>query len=119
MLWAYNYTTTKIIKTECNVLIKISFILLYSISNSHLIQKENRSLLAGTSTKPSTKELFAYVFPVSRLERNATDTEIIADYNSEHEEDELTIKFTPDKFAAYCNDGFFNDQEQYIRFIQQ
>ena len=84
-----------------------------------IIQKENRSLLAGTSTKPSTKELFAYVFPVSRLERNATDTEIIADYNSEHEEDELTIKFTPDKFAAYCNDGFFNDQEQYIRFIQQ
>lgn len=82
-----------------------------------IIQKENWALLADTSSKPSEKELFAYVFPSSRLERNATDAEILADYNSGHEKDELTIKLTPDEFAAYCNDGFFNDLNQYVRFI--
>lgn len=63
--------------------------------------------------------IFAFVFPVSRLERNATDTEIFADYENNQEEEELTVKFTPDEFAAYCNNGFFNNLEQSVRFIQQ
>lgn len=62
-------------------------------------------------------ELSAFVFPLSRLERNATNAEILADYNSGHKDDELTVKFTPDEFAVYCNDGFFNDLEQSVRFI--
>lgn len=82
-----------------------------------IIQKESRSRLAYTSPQPSDKELFVYVFPTSRLERNATDIQIIADYDSTHDEDELTLKLTPDEFAAYCNDGFFNDSQQYVRFI--
>lgn len=64
-------------------------------------------------------ELFAFVFPTSRLERNATDTEILADYENDQEEDELTVKFTPDEFAAYCNDGFFNDLDRHVRFIRE
>ena len=63
------------------------------------------------------KELWAFVFPDSRLPRNATDAQILADYQQEHEQDELTVKFTPDEFAAYCNDGFFNDQDLHVRFI--
>lgn len=64
-------------------------------------------------------EIFAFVFPASRLKRNATDAEILADYENNQEEEELTVKFTPDEFAAYCNDGFFNDLEQSVRCIQQ
>lgn len=64
-------------------------------------------------------ELFAFVFPTSRLERNATDTEILADYENNQEKEELTVKFTPEEFAAYCNNGFFNDLKQSVRFIQQ
>lgn len=65
-----------------------------------------------------SREIFAFVFPASRLERNATDAEILADYENNQEEEELTVKFTPDEFAVYCNDGFFNDQNQYVRFIK-
>lgn len=64
-------------------------------------------------------EIFAFVFPASRLERSATNTEILTDYENNQGEEELTVKFTPDEFAAYCNDGFFNDLEQSVRFIQQ
>lgn len=69
--------------------------------------------------KQMSGELFAFVFPASRLECDATDTQIIVDYNNSHDGDELTVKFTPEAFADYCNNGFFNDQKQYIRFIQQ
>lgn len=65
------------------------------------------------------KGLFAYVFPASRLERNTSNAEILADYKNNQDKEELTVKFTPDEFAAYCNNGFFNDLEQYVRFIQQ
>ena len=34
------------------------------------------------------KELWAFVFPDSRLPRNATDAQILADYQQEHEQDE-------------------------------
>lgn len=76
-------------------------------------------LSAGTSSRPFEKDLFAYVFPASRLERNATDAEILADYENNQEEEELTAKFTPDEFAAYCNDGFFNELDRHVRFIRE
>lgn len=69
--------------------------------------------------KHKSEELFAYVFPASRFERNATDAEIIADTENNQNEEELTVKFTPDEFAAYCNDGFFNDLDRYVRFIRE
>ena len=36
----------------------------------------------SSSSVVPDKELFAYVFPASRLERNATDEEILADYEN-------------------------------------
>lgn len=71
----------------------------------------------NSSSAIPDKELFAYVFLASRLERNATDKEILTDYENHREENEPTRKFTPDEFAAYCNDGYFNTSGQHVRFI--
>ena len=77
----------------------------------------NGSERRSSSSVVPDKELFAYVFPASRFERNATDEEILADYENNWDEDEPTQKLTPDKFAAYCNDGYFNTSGQHVRFI--
>lgn len=77
----------------------------------------NGSERRSSSSVVPDKELFAYVFPASRLERNATDEEILADYENNWDKDEPTQKLTPDKFAAYCNDGYFNTSGQHVRFI--
>lgn len=69
-----------------------------------------------SSAEPE-KELFAYVFPAARLERNATDVEILTDYENNMGENEPTEKFTPEEFAAYCNEGYFNTSGLYVRFI--
>lgn len=71
----------------------------------------------NSSSAIPDKELFAYVFPASRLERNATDKEILTDYENNREENEPTRKFTPGEFATYCNDGYFNTSGQHVRFI--
>lgn len=71
----------------------------------------------SSSSIVSDKELFAYVFPATRLERNATDAEILADYENNRDGNDPTQKFTPNEFAAYCNDGYFNTSGQYVRFI--
>lgn len=63
------------------------------------------------------KELCAFLFPLDRFDRNATDEEIIADWESEEDFDVPTEKLTPDEFAAQCNDETFADQIFYVRFI--
>ncbi|MEO3212766.1 hypothetical protein [Parabacteroides distasonis] len=77
----------------------------------------NGSERRSSSSVVPDKELFAYIFPASRLERNATDEEILADYENNWDGDEPTQKLTPDEFAAYCNDGYFNTSGQHVRFI--
>lgn len=90
----------------------------------------------------SEKELWAFVFPDSRLQRDAPNEKILSAWkngpahsadkeilsawtngpacSADKEEDEEyeVKKLTPDEFAAYCNDGFFNESNQYVRFIE-
>ena len=77
----------------------------------------NGGELRKQSPDESDSEIFAYVFPASRLERNATDEDILTDYENHQDEDIVTQKLTPDEFAAYCNDGCFIPSDQYVRFI--
>lgn len=63
-----------------------------------------------------TKELYAFVFPATRLPRNATDAQILAAWNAES--DNYTIdKLTPDELAAPLNDDNAGFSKQWVRFI--
>lgn len=73
--------------------------------------------LASSEEKPMSKELSVFLFPLNRFDRNATDEEIIADWESDEDFDVPTEKLTPDEFAAQCNDETFADQIFYVRFI--
>lgn len=64
------------------------------------------------------KELYAFLFPAERFERNTTDDEIVSDYEVDEGQDPCTEKLTPDELAAMLNDGEFNNQNMYVRFIK-
>lgn len=90
----------------------------------------------------SEKELWAFVWNYNHMDRNAADDEILSAWKNgparsadeeilsawesgpsrgsdEEEDEEYEVeKLTPDEFAAYCNDGFFNDSNQHVRFIE-
>lgn len=74
--------------------------------------------LASSERVDQTKELSVFLFPLDRFERNATDEEIIADWESDKEHNIPTRKLTPDEFATECNDEMFSDQVYWVRFIQ-
>lgn len=74
--------------------------------------------LASSEKSSQPKEVFVFMFPKDRLERNATDMEIIADWESDEEHDVPTRKLTPEEFAAECNDEMFADQVYWVRFIK-
>jgi hypothetical protein len=67
-----------------------------------------------------TKELCVFLFPVDEMERNATDGEIVAAWESEeNDEREWPVeKLTPDEFACRLNDDDHADQRQWVRFIE-
>lgn len=65
-----------------------------------------------------TKERFAFLYPTERFDRNATDEEIVADYNNIDSPEPEVEKLTPDEFAERINDESFNDQEYRVRFIK-
>lgn len=63
------------------------------------------------------KEPCVFLFPKNKMSRNATDEEIIADWESDEDSDVCTEKLTLDEFAARCNDEAFADQVYWVRFI--
>ena len=64
------------------------------------------------------KELFTFLYPVKRFDRNATNEEIVSDYENDEGADPCTEKYTPDEFAAMINDEEFADNEYWVRFIK-
>ena len=66
----------------------------------------------------SKKELWAFLFPFKRFQRNTPDSKILADYEKQNTDEPEVEKITPDKLAERINDDMFNDQEYYIRFIE-
>lgn len=65
-------------------------------------------------------ELWAYLFHMDVLPRDASDAQIVAYHENDSNDDrENPIeKLTPDEFACRINDEMFNDLEFYVRFIK-
>lgn len=66
----------------------------------------------------SKKELWAFLFPFKRFQRNTPDSKILTDYEKLNTDGPEVEKLTPDELAERINDDMFNDQEYYIRFIE-
>ncbi len=82
-----------------------------------LLRKEERQFLTAPELPESKNELWAFLFPIDRFERNTSDEEIIADWESDEGYDFPTRKLTPDELAAELNDNDSGYSEYYIRFI--
>ena len=69
--------------------------------------------------KKGKKELWAFLFPLDEMERNASNGEIVAAYEHEDNDDRdyPVERLTPDEFACRCNDNEYADQRQWVRFI--
>lgn len=74
--------------------------------------------LASFEDKTPPKELSVFLCPLVRFERDATDKQVIYDWESEIKFDIPTRKLTPEEFAAECNDKMFADQVYWVRFIR-
>ncbi len=64
------------------------------------------------------KELWIFSYPIDRFERNASDEEIIKDYENNQNADSLVVKMTPQEFTALINDEMFNDMNNWVRAIE-
>lgn len=95
-------------------------IALQVINTDGLITCWNRYLeLSGDVETELTqdKQLAVFLYPCQRFERNATDCEIITDYETNQGQDPCVEKYTPDEFATIINDNGINYQEYFTRFI--
>jgi len=63
------------------------------------------------------KELSAFLFPMSRFERNASNEDIIRDYEDIDEQYPEVQKLTPDELAAKINDDEIDTSVYFCRFI--
>ena len=66
----------------------------------------------------SSKELWAFLYPIGRFQHNTPDHRIINGYEKYNHKDPKVEKLTPDELAEMINDGRFNDLEYYLRFIE-
>jgi hypothetical protein len=70
--------------------------------------------LSGTKEpEPVKKELYAFIYPTDRFNRNASDGKIISGWMDGYVE-----KLTPDEFASLINDESFDDKNFWVRFIE-
>jgi len=70
--------------------------------------------------KESEEDLRVFLYPVDEFDRNISNDEIIAAYQSKnnHEREFPVEKLTPEEFACFVNDDGFSYQQQWIRFIK-
>lgn len=72
----------------------------------------------GKRQPENKRELCVFLYPSERFERNATDGEIIFDWENDEGQYPSTEKYTPDEFAAMLNDEEFINRNMYVRFIK-
>ena len=63
------------------------------------------------------KEKFVFICSIDRFDRDADDSDIIADYEKGHS-DEPPRKLTVEEFAALINDEMFDDTHNWVRIIE-
>jgi|GEM_PF-1973557 hypothetical protein len=90
---------------------------LETVSIDWLITFWNRYLELSGIIEPEPKSLYVFLYPAERFERNATDEEIISDFDTDEGQDPCVEKYTLNEFAALLNDGDFLNQNMYVRFI--
>lgn len=90
---------------------------LESVNIDWLITIWNRYLELSEEKEPMPRTLCVFLFPKERFNRNATNEEIIADYETDQGQVPCVEKYTPDEFAAIINDYGINYQEYFTRFI--
>lgn len=98
-------------------LLDVAMLEIACFEESYTFEICEKALASKSEPIELDKELCAFLFPIDRLSRNATDDEIIADWESEEDFEVPTQKLTPDEFAAQCNSETFADQIYYVRFI--
>lgn len=64
-------------------------------------------------------ETVFYAFPLDRFNRNASTEDIISDYNERTGVELPVLRLTPDELAEMINDERFNDQEYWLRAVQE
>lgn len=73
-----------------------------------------RRWIAPARKQTRKKELYAYVWPCDLMDRNVSDQEILAAYETEDE----VVKLTLDELAAEINDNDCAFGQYYVRFIE-
>ena len=73
-----------------------------------------REWIAPEKEQTRKKELYAFSWPCVLMERNVSDQEILAAYETE----DRVEKLTPDEVAAEINDGDCPFGQCYVRFIE-
>lgn len=71
-------------------------------------------------SEPEQTELWAFIWHMDVLPRNAPDAQIVAYFESDenYDRDYPIEKLTPDEFACRVNDEAHGDTELYVRFIK-
>ncbi len=74
--------------------------------------------LKAIRQQEARKELWIFSYPMNRFERNASDEEIVSDYENHKDAESLVVKMTPLEFTALINDDMFNDTDNWVRAIE-
>lgn len=64
-----------------------------------------------------SKSLFIFLYPISRFSCDASDAEIIADWENGQTHHTKTEKYTCTEYAAHCNTETIHEQTYWTRFI--
>ncbi len=62
--------------------------------------------------------LWIFSYPIDRFERNASDEEVVNDYETNPDAESVVVKMTPLEFTALINDEVFNDTDNWVRAIE-
>lgn len=74
--------------------------------------------LKAIRQQETRKKLWIFSYPMNRFERNASDEEIVCDYENHKDAESLVVKMTPQEFTALINDEMFNDTDNWVRAIE-
>lgn len=70
-------------------------------------------------TLKQSKQLWVFLYPVERFDRNVSDEEIISAYYDDISEISPEVrKLTSDEFVKIINDNNFDKQSYWVRFIE-
>lgn len=79
---------------------------------------DNLEKFKRRSNKRQSTETKIFAYHMNHLDRNATDAEIISDYENNGDMDFPTMAMTPAEFAERINDEGFDDLHYWVRAIE-